>query len=369
MADIGENEAFLTRQLITCIGNKRSLLGFIGEALGEVKARLGKPRLRLIDLFSGSGAAARFFKQHAELLLANDIEAYPETIGRCYLANPSTLPLRKLKSIHEDLTRRLREEPPRRGFIAELYAPADGENIREGERVFYTPRNARFIDTARQYIEEIDRELRPFFTAPLLSEASVHANTAGVFKGFYKDPETGRGHFGGKAADALGRIKGEITLPFPVWSRFECPVEIYREDANTLARRLPDLDAAYLDPPYNQHPYGSNYFMLNLICSYRRPEKTSPVSGIPPDWNRSDYNRPGRALGALAELAAALPAKFLLISFNSEGFITRREMERILKKIGPVKVLETSYNAFRGSRNLKNRGIHVREYLFIVEKR
>jgi adenine-specific DNA-methyltransferase len=108
--------------------------------------------------------------------------------------------------------------------------------------------------------------------------------------------------------------------------------------------------------------------MLNLICSYKRPEKISPVSGIPPDWNRSDYNKPGRALAALAELAAALPAKFLLISFNSEGFITRSAMEETLKKIGRTGVLETSYNAFRGSRNLKNRGIHVKEYLFIVEK-
>jgi adenine-specific DNA-methyltransferase len=369
MADIRENEAFLIRQLITCIGNKRSLLGFIGEALGKVKARLGKERLRLIDMFSGSGVAARLFKQYAELLLVNDIEAYSEIINRCYLANPSALPLRELGFLHEDLTRRLREEPLRRGFIAELYAPADEENIREGERVFYTPRNARFIDTARQYIGEIDPGLQPFFTAPLLSEASVHANTAGVFKGFYKDPETGRGRFGGKGADALSRIKGEITLPFPVWSSFECPVEIYREDANTLARRLPELDAAYLDPPYNQHPYGSNYFMLNLICSYRQPEKISPVSGIPPDWNRSDYNKPGRALAALAELAEALPAKFLIISFNSEGFIGRPEMEQILKKIGRVEIPETSYNAFRGSRNLKNRGIHVKEYLFIVEKR
>jgi adenine-specific DNA-methyltransferase len=345
------------------------LLGFIGEALEKVKARLGKKQLRLIDLFSGSGAAARLFKQYAELLLVNDIEAYSETIGRCYLANPSALPLGKLRALHEGLLRRLREEPLRRGFIAELYAPADEENIKDRERAFYTPRNARFIDTARQYIDEIDEGLRPFFIAPLLSEASVHANTAGVFKGFYKDSETGRGHFGGKGADALSRIKGDITLPFPVWSNFECPVEIYREDANTLARRLPELDAAYLDPPYNQHPYGSNYFMLNLICSYRQPEKISPVSGIPPDWNRSDYNKPGRALAALAGLAADLPSKFLLISFNSEGFIDPLEMEQTLKKIGRVGVLETPYNVFRGSRNLKKRGIHVKEYLFIVEKK
>ena len=28
------------------------------------------------------------------------------------------------------------------------------------------------------------------------------------------------------------------------------------------------FDLAYFDPPYNQHPYGSNYFMLNTIAKW-----------------------------------------------------------------------------------------------------
>ena len=193
-----------------------------------------------------------------------------------------------------------------------------------------------------------------------------------MFKGFYKDAQ-GRGSYGGSAADALSRIKGEISLPFPVWSDFECPVRIFREDANVLARRLRsesmELDAAYLDPPYNQHPYGSNYFMLNLICSYERPARISPVSGIPPNWNRSNYNKAAAARRALAELAEAIPAKFLLISFNSEGFISPGEMNALCAGLGRVEALETPYTVFRGGRNLRNRDIHVREYLFIVEKK
>ena len=366
-----ENTGYLRSQLITCIGNKRSLLPFIGRALEQVRRRLGRDRLRLCDVFNGSGVAARFFKSYAELLLANDLESYSEVINRCYLANRSELPLERLRELHADLTRRLREEPLKRGFIAELYAPEDEGHIRAGERVFYTPRNARFIDSARQYIGELEPELRPFFIAPLLAEASVHANTAGVFKGFYKDAD-GRGSFGVSGADALARIKGEIGLPFPLWSDCECPVRVFREDANALARRLRsepvELDAAYLDPPYNQHPYGSNYFMLNLICSYQRPAGISPVSGIPPDWNRSDYNRAAHARRALAELAEAIPARFLLISFNSEGFISPGEMNALAANLGRMEVLETPYTAFRGSRNLSGRNIHVREYLYVIEK-
>ena len=363
-----ENEAFLSRQLITYIGNKRSLLPFIGEALGMVKKRLGREKLKILDAFSGSGAAARYFKAHAELLLANDLEAYSEIINRCYLANADELPTLELQEIHAGLLHRLREEPLRKGFIAELYAPQDEDNIKSGERVFYTPRNAMFIDTARQYIENVDPALRHFFIAPLLSQASVHANTAGVFKGFYKDRHTGNGRFGGTGRDALPRIKGDIELPFPVWSNFNCPVKVFREDANALVSRIEETDLAYFDPPYNQHPYGSNYFMLNLILSYKRPGAMSTVSGIPPDWNRSAYNKRKNAALAFGELIEKTRSKFMLVSFNSEGFIAPGEMRTMLEKTGRVDVFETSYNTFRGSRNLRERQTHVREYLFLVER-
>ena len=364
-----ENEDYLTRQLVTYIGNKRSLLSFIANPLEKVKKTLGREKLKIFDAFSGSGAAARFFKAHSELLIVNDLEAYSETINQCYLANAGDLPLEELRKIHTVLSRRLTEEPLRKGFITELYAPQDADQIKAGERVFYTPRNAMFIDTARQYIEEIDPGLRHFFIAPLLSEASVHANTAGVFKGFYKDRQTGQGRFGGMGRDSLPRITGDITLPFPVWSNFNCPVKIFRQDTNTLVADLEEVDLAYLDPPYNQHPYGSNYFMLNLILSYERPQVFSPVSGIPPDWNRSAYNKPRKAVIAFSDLVRNIRSKFLLVSFNSEGFISTAEMLSILEKTGKVEVFETSYNTFRGSRNLRERQTHVKEYLYLVERR
>ena len=367
-ASLRENEDFLTRQLITYIGNKRGLLPFIANALGEVKKRLGKEKLTIFDAFSGSGAAARFFKGHADLLLVNDLEAYSEAVNTCYLANSDELPLGELREIHRELLRRLNEEAPRKGFITELYAPEDEEHIKAGERVFYTPRNAMFIDTARQYIEELEPGLRPFFIGPLLSEASVHANTAGVFKGFYKDRHTGIGRYGGTGKDALHRIKGHIDLPFPVWSNFNCPVKVFRQDTNALVQGLEETDLAYIDPPYNQHPYGSNYFMLNLILSYERPAFVSPVSGIPPLWNRSAYNKAKEAARAFRDLASSIRSKFLLVSFNSEGFITPEHMRSILEHTGKLDVFETAYNAFRGSRNLRGRHTHVREYLYLVEK-
>ncbi len=363
-----ENRDFLERQLITYIGNKRSLLEFIGEGVATVKKRLGKEKLSCLDMFSGSGIVSRFLKGHALSLHCNDMEEYSRVINSCYLRNREELDIPALEAIHRSLTARLREEPLRSGFIAELYAPLRDQAILEGERAFYTTRNAMYLDTARQYIEELPEPIRCFFLAPLLSEASIHANTSGVFKGFYKDRQTGIGRFGGTNGDAHSRILGHIGLPFPLFSASSCEVRVHRSDAGELAPTLPEFDLAYLDPPYNQHPYGSNYFMLNLLASYSRPACASSVSGIPPDWNRSSYNRKNDAMASLESLCAALKARFLLVSFNSEGFISLPDMTRLLEKMGTVAILEKKYNTFRGSRNLHAREKHVREYLYIVEK-
>ncbi len=368
MADmLQEQSEYLTQQLITCIGNKRNLLGFISQALAAVKKSLGKDKLVLLDLFSGSGVVSRFFKQHSQKLISNDLELYANFINRCYLSNTDALDIPKLQDIHSELIRLLAAEPLVPGFISELYAPLDDAHIKMNERVFYTTRNARFIDTARMYINSIDEKLQPFFIAPLLAEASVHANTAGVFKGFYKDG-SGAGCFGGRGGQALSRIQGSIELPFPVLSNFHCETALYKADANHLIYDLEEVDLAYLDPPYNQHPYGSNYFMLNLIAEYKRPREISPVSGIPKDWQRSAYNSQLSAIDSFSRLIEDIKAKYLLVSFNSDGFISREHMQGILEKTGKLQVFETAYNTFRGSRNLRKRSIHVTEFLYLVEK-
>lgn len=363
-----ENEAFLSEQIITYLGNKRALLSFIGTAVTLVKEELGKEKLDVADMFSGSGVVSRFFKQHARTLYANDLEDYCRTINRCYLSNKDEVDLAGLGAYYDAVTKRLETEPLRAGFLSELYAPADDREIRAGERVFYTTRNARYLDTARQLLGAVPEPYRTWLLAPLLYEASVHNNTSGVFKGFYKNSQTGIGQFGGDGRNALHRILADIRLKLPVFSNFSCQTHVLQQDANLLAEELPPLDLVYMDPPYNQHPFGSNYFMLNLINNYERPAELSRVSGIPVGWNKSQYNKKLTARESMADLCRKLRAKYLLISFSSDGFIGRAEMAEMLSALGEVRVLDREYNTFRGCRNLSGRELHVREYLFLVKK-
>ena len=387
-----ENQEYLQNQLITYIGNKRALLDFIGGGVSEVQKNLCKFKLTCLDVFAGSGIVGRYLKQFSDAVTVNDLEKYSCIINRCYLSNKSQVDFEKLKELHSSLCKKIDRKLAAleksetgfkgSGFISELYAPLNEDAIEKGERCFYTPYNAAYLDVARQMIDkDVPPELRDYFIAPLLSEASIHANTAGIFKGFYKNSKTGAGQFGGNGRNALSRIRGRIVLPFPVFSEFECKNRVFSQDANSLVvndelyskdyTESGIYDLAYFDPPYNQHPYGSNYFMLNLIAEYRRPdvEKISRVSGIPRDWNRSDYNKKRRTAQVFLELVKNVRARYVLVSFNSDGFIQKDEMIELLSECGKVKVLEADYNTFRGSRNLGGREIHVKEYLFLVEKR
>lgn len=363
-----EDDEFLTKQVITYIGNKRSLLPFIGQGVQIVKSRLGKDKLDCLDLFSGSGIVARYLKMHSTRLVVNDLEAYSRITNECFLANRKDVP----EGLLQEGLRRIEDKTNFElipGFISELYAPADDEKIAKGDRAFYTRRNASYIDTVRTAIESEQPELQRFYIAPLLASASVHANTAGVFKGFYKNAD-GVGQFGGNGRDALSRILKPIKLELPRFSRFESDLQVFQDDANSLVKQLNgDLfDLAYIDPPYNQHPYGSNYFMLNLIASNQRPPSVSRISGIPEDWNRSPYYRRSESEAVLFDVISNCPAKFVLLSYNSEGFIRSSRLTDELNRLGRVTTFEIRHNTFRGSRNLSDRPMHVTEFLYLLEK-
>ena len=365
----GEDEevtGYLSDQIITYIGNKRSLLPFIGKGVDAVRARLGGRKIDSLDLFSGSGVVSRYLKRHSRKLHANDMESYSRVANQCYLTNRSTVDFSALDEVRRMLRKKINEYPSP-GFITEMYSPKDESNITSDDRCFYTRKNAIFLDTAASLLAKENEPFRSLLLGPLLSRASVHANTSGVFKGFYKNKE-GVGQFGGSGKDALTRITGTVDLDAPLLSGFECESKIHQSDANLLVHQLKEVDLAYLDPPYNQHPYGSNYFMLNLLVDYKRPAEVSNVSGIPVDWQRSRYNARPEAESALFELVRALQAKFVLISYNSEGFVSYDSFTSTLEKLGKLSVLETKYNTFRGSRNLRDRPIHLKEYLFLLEK-
>jgi adenine-specific DNA-methyltransferase len=361
------NSEYFLSHLITYIGNKRKLLPFINEAVVKIKKQLKKDKITALDGFSGSGVVARLLKYHTTDLISNDFEGYTYTINSAYLANKKDVDIPRLEKAIKYLNDNKLKKTKSDYFITKNYAPKDDKDIKAGERVFYTHKNAEIIDNIRYMIEhDIDDDLKIYCLSALLIKASIHNNTSGVFKGFHK--KNGIGHFGGAGENALTRIVGDITLDTPIFADAENNTKVFCKDINELVKEIKPVDLAYFDPPYNQHPYGSNYFMLNIINGGKPVPIQSGVSGIVEDWQRSDYNKTAPAEKAMDELIKNTPAKYILISYNNEGSIPIEKFEKIVSKYGEWELLEQEYNTYRGSRNLRDRSNKVKELLWLIKK-
>ena len=361
-----DKKEYLSTQLITYIGNKRKLVPKIETEVVKIKELLGR-NLSSFDGFSGSGVVSRMLKYHSDTLIVNDMESYSHIINQCYLSNPNEDKRKKIAEYIQELNESSFDTE---GPICANYSPKDTCCIEEGERAFYTRENALIIDTIRKKIDEYPTEFFPFLIAPLLVKASIQTNTSGVFKGFHK--KNNIGHFGGKdEINTTSRITKKLILDVPIYSDQEhkCCVFHHNQDINELIEELPWVDVAYLDPPYNQHPYGSNYFMLNTILKNEASDNLSKVSGIPKDWQKSNYNYKVRAQESMTKLLKNIRASYIILSYNNEGIISKPELITMFEELDlDWNLREIEYQTYRGSRNLKDRQNKVTEYIWILHK-
>ena len=357
---------YLKDQIITYLGNKRKILPFIERSLNQI----GLKDYTFLDLFSGSGIVSRLAKVHgAKKIITNDLEYYSMVLNRVFLRNEEGD-----REYFDYLKEKVLSRPLFEGWVCKNYAPKDDNDIQRGERCFYTRENALIIDSYLEVLKEQPTEVADMVIAPLIYEASVHTNTSGVFKGFYKNKQ-GIGQFGGEGKNALQRICGKIDPQFPVFCPNETENIIICADASSVVKdtkiveKAKGIDITYIDPPYNQHPYGSNYFMLNAIAECRCPKEISKVSGIPKDWNRSIYNKRVEGVMQLLKDIENVDSKYVLLSYSSEAYLPIKDMVAELAKIGLITNLqEIDYNVFRGSRNLSNRPKKLQEYLITIRK-
>lgn len=364
-------DPFINQKMITYLGNKRKLIPNIELIVQEISNELNKEKLNIFDAFAGSSVVSRLFTKYSENLYSNDIELYSYVINYCFLVKPSEEQSIKIFSHIQKMNQLALNGPYKEGIICKLYSPKETLNIQNGERCFYTRENALIIDTLRNYIQEnVEEELFNYCITPLLIQASIHVNTSGQFKGFYKNKETGKGQWGGSGENDLKRILGGIHLEIPVWSQENYNSIVLQEDTNILLKNIRnDFDIIYLDPPYNQHGYGNNYYMFNVIIENKEPEEISFISGIPKNWKRSLYNNKKKALSVMEDLIkhSLQKTKYIILSYNNEGIIQQNEWETLLENYN-VEKKEIVYDTYKGSRNLQGRDNKVVEIMYKITK-
>ncbi|MCX5662670.1 MAG: DNA adenine methylase [Planctomycetota bacterium] len=382
---------FLYAQLIPYIGNKRKLLPLIWRAIEHtgVDPRTGS----FVDLFSGSGVVARLAKQRGFRTIAYDWEPYSHRLAHGTIALNHAPPFAALGG-RDAAFARLNALPGVEGYITRHLCPADDERPDPAtERMFFTRANGMRIDAVRGQVArweatgELSRDESACVVAALIYAVSYVSNTSGVFKAYHRG-------WGGQTKTALYRILSPLTLRPPVLHDNGRENLALERDAMALAAELGDAmgdlmggakggrpSIVYLDPPYNQHPYGSNYHVLNTVALGDEPAvapairvagRTVDKSAIRRDWRelrRSPFNAARLAPDAMGKLVEAIDADWLLVSYSTDGNIPAEAVLQMMAARGTLSVFTQRYKRYRVSRpRMSPRGHNV-EFVAAVDLR
>jgi len=327
------------------IGSKYKLSKFIKS---EIKKVVGEMKDKVFcDLFAGTGAIGRVFKAESKKVIANDIEFYSYILNQNYIGNHEKLN-------YQQYLDELNDTEGIDGFVYKNYCIGGGN-----ERQYFSDENGKKIDAVRQKIEnwktkkEINENLYCFLLASLLENADAVANTASVYGAFLKHLK--------KSAQKNLVIKPAL---FEVNDNEH---EVYNEDANELINRI-EGDVLYLDPPYNAREYGANYHLLNTIALYDDfvPQGKTGLR----KYNRSLYCKKREVGKVFDELIRDAKFKYIFLSYNNEGLMTKETVQAAMKKYGRYDLLTTEYQRFKADKteNRNHTAVGTTEYLHILEK-
>lgn len=363
---------YVFNQLIPYIGNKRRLLDLIGRAIDSTGATAG---MTFLDLFAGSGVVSRFAKRRGFRVISNDWEPHTRPINTCHVACNQAPPFTALGG-YQSAIDQLNDLPPRVDWVTTHLCPRDDEHYDvTTDRMFFMRKNGMRLDAIRHQIAnwksegKIDDQEEACLVAPLLYQACYRSNTSGVFKGFHRG-------WGGQTKTALYRIATDLKL-MPAVFHDNCQSnQVHSEEAESLARKLSqEADIAYIDPPYNQHPYSSNYHVLTSIALWDKPPvpptlKRGGKSAIREDWRqsrRSPYNHRDQAAKAYADLLSALRARYILTSYSTDGTIPLDAMLDANADRGLTTVFARSYKRYRvSSQRYSEKPLNI-EFILLVD--
>lgn len=374
---------YLKNNLIAYIGNKRRLLPFIENAFLNILEE-DKNIKTALDLFAGSGSVSRLLKTLNLKVYSNDWEYYSYILNYAHIC----INEKDVKNMFKhtggventiNIINNIETINDKDRYISKYYAPLDDNKPDlKNERLFYTQYNATRIDIIRHNIEElyknkaINKKEYYYLLASIIYEGATHTNTSGVFKAFHSG-------FGGRNKDALKRILSPISLKeLSLYDGIKGEVSMLDANEYVLKNKDKHFDLVYLDPPYNQHQYGSNYHLLNTIALWDKPEinreiyingKKTDKGGIRKDWikTKSDYCYKKTAKDAFKNLIDNINASHIVMSYSTDGIIDYDDLISILESKGKLKIVTSEYTKYRGAkRSVINKTKNV-EYLFIVD--
>jgi adenine-specific DNA-methyltransferase len=304
--------------VIKYLGSKRVLVPVLGEIAAAAEATTA------VDLFTGTTRVAQEFKRRGLEVTATDVASYSEVLSDCYIATDA-------KAVDLDVLRseiqRLNALPGEPGYMTRTFCE---------ESRYFQPRNGARIDAIRA---AIDRDhptgpVRAILMTALLIAADRVDSTTGLQMAYLKQwsPRSHRDL--------------ELVLPelLPGAGR------TVRGDAMQSVDDLDRVDLMYLDPPYNQHRYFTNYHIWETLVRGDEPEHYGIACkriDARDEHTRSVFNSKQTMPRALADLLRRARADLVVVSYNDESWMTPEEMTAALREAGHECVQVVAFDSKR----------------------
>ncbi len=305
--------------MIKYLGSKRLLVPHI-----VALARAVPGARTVLDLFTGTTRVAQGLKAAGFHVTANDRATYSEVLARTYVElDARTAPDCDAMLAH------LASLPGRRGYVTRTFCE---------EARFFQPANGMRIDAMRAEIDVIAPRgpERAVLLTALLEAADRVDSTTGLQMAYLKG-------WAPRSARAIA-LRHPRLLPGDGTAR--------RADAVALVREGGAFDIAYLDPPYNQHSYFSNYHIWETLVRGDAPEAYG-VARKRADCRtqKSDFNLRARAWDAMRAVVHGVRARHVLLSFSDEGFFTAQAIRALLmERFDEVAIVPVPGRRYVGAR-------------------
>ena len=332
------------------IGNKESIVEEIESFIDSKIAP--DDRLVLFDAFCGTGSVSDRLKNRFNVVINDNLKwATVYTAGRLYA------PVCRFEGLGFDPFDFLNQScNETHGFIYKTYAPT------ESDRMYFTPENAARIDYFRNQIEEwyISKLLTEseymFLLACLIESVSKVSNTAGVYGAFLKK-------WDGRALKPIEFIKPSYNKRTPE------DIAIYNDKIENIISGV-ECDILYLDPPYTQNQYGTQYHLLETLILNDCPSVSKVTGSRPVMPMRSDWSKEYKVNILFDKIIAKTKARYIVLSYNNDGFMSKEYIEAVMKRYGKPETYCCKKIIYKKYQNWKsqNHKEHF-EYLFFVEKK
>lgn len=294
--------------MIKYLGSKRTLVPLLGEIAEHVGARTA------VDLFTGTTRVAQELKRRGIHVTATDVATYSQVLSDCYIATDATTV--DLAGLDEELAR-LSALPGTPGYVTRTFCE---------EARFFQPKNGARIDAIRDALEEHrGSALFPVLLTSLMLAADRVDSTTGLQMAYLKE-------WAPRSYQDLELRRPEL-LPGPGAT--------VAGDAMETVDLLPEVDLMYLDPPYNQHRYFTNYHIWETLVRWDEPEAYGVARkrvDSRDDATKSVFNVKREMPAALADLIGRARAEVVVVSYNDESWVTAEQLADMLTAAGHERV-------------------------------